>query len=207
MAAHQPRVLPGGGKLRAAVALVLCGQPGSGAETGTPAGAPATSSAAPAGAPRVLFIERTKHDGDPWSGHLAFPGGRLEERDLSLRDAAERETLEEIGLDLSSAEYLGRLDDVTGVTTPVVVSGFAYSIASPAVFALNHEVSDAFWVSLDDLLDVTRRTQYRFHSRGAERSAPAIDLLGPGRPLLWGLTYRFVAQFLRLLGYEVPAGY
>ena len=39
---------------------------------------------------------------------------------------------------------------------------------------------------------------------GADHVHPGIDLLGPGRPVLWGLTYRFVVQLLRLAGCAVP---
>jgi 8-oxo-dGTP pyrophosphatase MutT (NUDIX family) len=179
MGSHQPRLLPHEAKRRAAVAMVLCIE---------------------SGALRILFIERTEREGDPWSGHLAFPGGQMEKHDQTLRDTAERETREEIGMDLSSAEYLGRLDDVTGASVPVVVSGFVYAAARRGELVLNEEVQDAFWIVLSDLLNPERHTGYRFQSRGAERTAPAIDLLGPGRPLLWGLTYRFVTQFLTLIG-------
>ena len=48
----------------------------------------------------LLFIRRAEKNGDPWSGHMAFPGGHIESSDTSLLDAAIRETREEIGLDL-----------------------------------------------------------------------------------------------------------
>jgi len=61
----------------------------------------------------ALFILRATKEGDPWSGQMAFPGGHYEAHDLSLRRTAERETFEEIGLDLdSSARYLGKIADV-----------------------------------------------------------------------------------------------
>ena len=60
----------------------------------------------------VLFILRATKQGDPWSGHMAFPGGHWEDQDKSLRETAARETMEEIGLDLSHAAFLGELDAV-----------------------------------------------------------------------------------------------
>jgi len=184
LAAHRVTLLPDDGKTRAAVALVIREAPRD---------------------VELLFIERAKRDDDPWSGHLAFPGGRAEERDRTVRDTAERETLEEIGLDLASAACLGRLDDITGTMAPVVLSGFVYGIEKPGALRLSPEVQDAFWVPLDELLNGDRHTRYRRRHQGAERMYPAIDLLGPGRPILWGLTYRFVWQFLKLLGHEIPA--
>lgn len=156
---------------------------------------------------QMLFIERSKREGDPWSGHIAFPGGQEEKADRSLRDTAMRETREEIGVDLTSAEILGQLDDVTGTTLPVTVAGFVFNTPHPGELKLNHEVRDAFWIDLASLADPGRRRNYQFNTPGAARTVPAIDLLGPGRPLLWGITYRFVGQFLGLLGHEIPGAH
>jgi hypothetical protein len=63
--------------------------------------------------------------GDPWSGHVAFPGGRAEPGDASPWHTAARETWEETGLDLLAAgRLLGTLDELyprTPVLPPVVV--------------------------------------------------------------------------------------
>jgi 8-oxo-dGTP pyrophosphatase MutT (NUDIX family) len=60
----------------------------------------------------LLLIKRAKSERDPWSGHMALPGGRRDESDGDLLRTAVRETLEETGLDLQRAgKPLGRLDD------------------------------------------------------------------------------------------------
>ena len=92
----------------------------------------------------MLLIERSKREKDPWSGHLAFPGGHVEAGDTSLRKTAERETREEVGINLRCAEFLGQLDDVTGATIPVVVSGYIYHLTGPVRLNLDTEVQDAF---------------------------------------------------------------
>ena len=153
---------------------------------------------------QLLFMERTRHGEDPWSGHIAFPGGRAEDRDPDLKHTAEREALEEVGLDLSYAAHLGRLDDVTGSSLPVIVSGFVYGIAHEPVLELNQEVREAFWFPLSGLIDPSRQVQASFTFGGGENVRPAVDLLGPGRPLLWGITYRFTCQLLMLLGHGLP---
>src|SRR5687768_9638137 len=60
------------------------------------------------GQPELLFIKRADYPGDPWSGQVAFPGGREEPGDSSLADTATRETREETGIDLySDGTFIG----------------------------------------------------------------------------------------------------
>ena len=181
---HQPLLATTSDKTPAAVALVLRERDGQ---------------------TQLLFIERTRQEGDPWSGHIAFPGGRREACDADLRQTAERETCEEIDLDLRQGEYLGRLDDLTGASLPVRVAAFAYIVKNPGPLTPNSEVQEAFWVPLAILLDPARQLECQFPFRGLEgRLLPAIDLLEPGRPVLWGITYRFVVQLLGKVGYQLP---
>ena len=154
--------------------------------------------------PHLLFIERARVNGDPWSGDIAFPGGRVEPQDAGLQAAAERETLEEIGLDLQRGRYLGRLDDLVTQTLGVQVAAFVYTVESEMDFSLSREVATAFWCPLSDLADPRRHRTHTFASRGFPRRLPAIDLLGPDKPLLWGITYRFVAQLMHLAGRPLP---
>ena len=154
--------------------------------------------------PHLLFIERALVEGDPWSGDIAFPGGRVESQDAGLQEAAERETLEEIGLDLRREQYLGRLDDLVTQTLGVQVAAFVYKTETRGEFRLNHEVARAFWQPLSILADPERHRFHFFANRGFAHRLPAIDLLGPGHPLLWGITYRFVAQLMHLSGQPLP---
>ncbi|KAJ3048728.1 hypothetical protein HK097_010256, partial [Rhizophlyctis rosea] len=64
------------------------------------------------GEPELLFVRRAVHIRDRWSGHMAFPGGKAEPGETD-EEAAVRETLEEVGLDLRAESFipLGALDD------------------------------------------------------------------------------------------------
>ena len=57
------------------------------------------------------------------AGQWALPGGRVDPGDAGGRAAAERETLEEVGISLAGSERLGRLDDKQGnpLTAPKLV--------------------------------------------------------------------------------------
>jgi 8-oxo-dGTP pyrophosphatase MutT (NUDIX family) len=158
--------------------------------------------------PEVLFIKRALHPADPWSGHMAFPGGRVDLDDATVRSAAERETLEEVGLSLEEAERLGRLDDLEGLKgggrrAGIVISAFVYHHRAPGPLRANHEVEEAFWVSLSTLADPARRVSYRHPLLGAE-VYPGILVGDPERHVVWGLTYRFVEILLAAAGRALP---
>jgi 8-oxo-dGTP pyrophosphatase MutT (NUDIX family) len=150
-------------------------------------------------APEMLFIKRARRDGDPWSGDLGFPGGKVERLDGSPRSAAERETLEEIGLALKGARFLGRLDDIAGAHQPIVVSCFVYGLLDSPSLQLNEEVTRAFWFPLEKLLDPNRHIEAAVHFRGEPLLRPAIRVLEPGQTVLWGITYRLVIQLKHFL--------
>jgi 8-oxo-dGTP pyrophosphatase MutT (NUDIX family) len=154
----------------------------------------------------LLLIERAIRDGDPWSGHMAFPGGRVSGGDVTPRSAAERETLEEVGLSLAGAESLGRLDDLHGFqssTRQLVISAFVFHIVDPDPLTPNEEVKEAFWFPFDGLRDSQRHVDHRIEQRPGMR-APGILVGEPDRHVIWGLTYRFLEDFLKILGHTLP---
>ena len=180
LVAHHPRSLAVD-RPHAAVAMVL---------TGTDA------------APEVLFIVRARHDGDPWSGNIAFPGGRVDRHDAGPQAAAEREAREELGLDLRAGEYLGRLNDLCGATLPILVSCFVYRLADLHPIVANHEIDRVFCVPLAELGVPARHRTESFFWRDVPTTQPVVELLPPGEPLLWGITYRLLCNFFALV--DVP---
>jgi len=177
LAAHQPTLLTADRPHAAVAMLLVAAQP----------------------AAEALFIVRAAHDRDPWSGDIGFPGGRVASGDADPRRTAERETGEELDIDLTAADYLGRLDDLYGATLPILVSCFVYAAAARPCLCANHEIAGSFWLSLDRLLDPTRHRVQQFNYRGRMTSQPVADLLGPGKPLLWGITYRLLGNFFAVL--------
>lgn len=153
----------------------------------------------------LLFIRRSEFDGDPWSGDIAFPGGRIDTPDEPPRRAAERETLEEVGIDLAGAEYLGQIDDVTGHTEAVLVSGFVYALSEVVELRPNHEVAATGWVAMDSLRDPGRQVMRSFKYLESDVKMPALRIFDDDWPVLWGLTYRFTEIFLNVLGRPIPA--
>ena len=56
----------------------------------------------------VLLVQRKISESDPWSGHMAFPGGKYEEEDGNLLNTATREVMEECGIVLENANCWAR---------------------------------------------------------------------------------------------------
>jgi 8-oxo-dGTP pyrophosphatase MutT (NUDIX family) len=158
--------------------------------------------------PEILFIERAEKDGDPWSGHMAFPGGRVSVAAETPEAAAVRETHEEVGLVLASGARLGRLDDLSGHhagrAAGIVISAFVYQLESPGeLVPQQSEVREAFWVPVGNLVEPARFVRRAFHGTGSFEF-PGIVVGEPDRHVVWGLTYRFLEVFFRAVGQPLP---
>ena len=144
----------------------------------------------------LLLIERATREGDPWSGHMALPGGHREPTDADLAATAERETLEEVGLDLGAhGERLGRLSDCEPIRgVPIAVRPFVYLVPSRPTLTLSAEVRQALWVPVAPLLGGSRQATYTLQRGDQRLEFPAWDIDGH---LVWGLTYRVLDEFFR----------
>lgn len=153
----------------------------------------------------LLFIERAEVEGDHWSGHIAFPGGRAIAGDGHPRDTAERESGEEVGLYLDASVYLGRLDDLLGRERGMVISGFVYGLRGEVAVSPNHEVARWLWLPLGEILNPARHLERDFDYMGQALALPAIRVFEePDRAVLWGLSYRFLEILMDRLGDSIP---
>ena len=166
---------------RAAVAMLLQGDP----------------------ATDIFFILRAQHDNDPWSGDIGFPGGKIEARE-SAREAVERETLEEIGVDLTQGFSLGALEPIRGAHLPVVIHCLVYQLMQRPAINCNHEISSFFWSTVNELLVADRFGNYEVRFRHERFLRPGIQILPQGQPILWGITYRLLEQFFSRSGVPFP---
>ncbi len=145
----------------------------------------------------ALFIRRSEHAHDPWSGHMALPGGRLDSEDSDLEAAAVREVAEEVGIDLhGQGRLLGRLSQVASppMTPRVVVTPYVWVLQETVALKLDpREVASAHWFGLGRLLCNEGRGSFEFRFRGADIPLPRVDLDGHR---IWGMTLRVVDDLL-----------
>jgi 8-oxo-dGTP pyrophosphatase MutT (NUDIX family) len=150
--------------------------------------------------PELLFIKRADYPGDPWSGQVAFPGGREESGDASLAETAIRETREETGIDLQrEGTVLGALDAFRPRTPGlprVVVRPFVAALDREAPLELSSEVALAFWIPLAALRAADSWRDTAVFARGVQINARAFQHQGH---VIWGMTERILSQLLELL--------
>ena len=146
----------------------------------------------------LLMIERASFEGDPWSGHIAFPGGRRELRDVTLLDIALRETREEIGVDLlADGRVLGaleRLNPVSPSLPQLSIAPFVVLLEREHPLVLSQEVAHAFWVPLAVFRNAEASCEVEVVlSNGTRRTVRAFV---HGGHTIWGLTERIIRDLL-----------
>ncbi|KAL3672529.1 hypothetical protein V7S43_001828 [Phytophthora oleae] len=131
----------------------------------------------------LLFVRRSVNEKDTWSGQIAFPGGRRQKKtkmDInalndvsgewtdweSLRETAQRETMEEVGLDLTTehVHWIGHLPPIQTHLRSLSVSTQVFFIDAAAdehdykPKLQESEIADVFWVNVQEFFN-TRRYQ------------------------------------------------
>jgi 8-oxo-dGTP pyrophosphatase MutT (NUDIX family) len=153
------------------------------------------------GEPELLMIKRAEVERDPWSGHIACPGGRMEPHDADLAATAIRETLEETGVDIvRDGRLIGQLDDLSPTTMalpPIVIRPFVAIVRDDVEIVPSEEVALSFWVPLALLIARYPWGTEVVHVRGVELSVSAFQ---HGVHTVWGLTERVLRQVVGLLG-------
>jgi 8-oxo-dGTP pyrophosphatase MutT (NUDIX family) len=149
--------------------------------------------------PELLLIERAHRPGDPWSGHVALPGGRKDAGDASSAETAVRETREELGLDLRAARRIGALSPILATThsrrRPMAIDPWLFEIEGAPPMHPGPEVARSFWAPLCALADPERRVRIRRPFLGRRWSFGAIRF---EEQVIWGLTLRMLEELLAI---------
>jgi 8-oxo-dGTP pyrophosphatase MutT (NUDIX family) len=144
----------------------------------------------------ILLIRRAERAGDPWSGHMAFPGGRRDPADPSLYHTALRETAEEVGIDLAlHGRLIARLPDLPAVArgrrVGMTIAPFVFALDLPEMPLIvpNDEVAEALWTPLGPLARGERVATYPYQHEGQLYEMPGFQV---GERIVWGLTHRML---------------
>ena len=151
----------------------------------------------------VLFVRRAEVEGDPWSGHMALPGGHMDPTDVDLIETARRETFEEVGVRIKRDNFLGRLHDMHPVNRklpPITISPFVAWLDRDVQIAGNYEVQYHVWIPLVELGNPSHTSEVHYRTNGQNSVLPSILYQGD---MIWGLTHRIVMNLREVLREEV----
>ncbi|NIU81746.1 NUDIX domain-containing protein [Candidatus Bathyarchaeota archaeon] len=140
----------------------------------------------------VLLVKRVESPHDPWSGQMAFPGGKRDESDQDLKQTVVRETLEETNIDLlDHGLILGVMTPFRSTERPEMkILPFVVLLQHQPFIRLNEELEDHLWIPLAELDRCRGSAKFSF---GAY---PAYLV---GDKVIWGLTYRILHKLLDIL--------
>lgn len=154
-----------------------------------------------------LLMQRAIHPSDPWSGQMAFPGGKIEPEDKSAKAAAIREVEEEVGIKLRPDDYIGRLDDTYGLRVDgkysVHVACFVFKPKRELFPIGNYEVEDLVWLPFSWLHEMDNAFDYP-HPKSDEVTMPAVMIDEAKQQILWGLSLRMLSDLYALLELSSP---
>jgi 8-oxo-dGTP pyrophosphatase MutT (NUDIX family) len=144
----------------------------------------------------VLLIKRAEREGDPWSGNVALPGGRVSPADASFEETAKREALEEVGVELGgeAALFLGYMRELRPRNRDLVVVPSVFKLAGSPKVTPNGEVASYQWVPMARLAAREARSTLPLRRDGAELRVPSLV---HGGLVVWGLTERILSAIVR----------
>ena len=121
---------------------------------------------------------------------MALPGGKPEPKDLSLRDTAVRETLEETGVALTHCQFLGVLGAVRSEPRPdFKILPFVVLLEKEPRLTLNRAELETFvWIPYEQIVQSKGNVQFSFGK------VPAY-IFEEG--IVWGITYNILTEFIQ----------
>ncbi len=141
----------------------------------------------------VIMIQRSINPRDPWSGDIAFPGGRTKPSETPI-DTIVRETWEEIGLANKQYEILGFLEPVSPKSIPSMIVVPVVSILTRgdirSLKPRSREVERIIFVQLPILI---RKLYVRHPYRGTMVEA-FKDWYGN---IIWGMSLRVLENLVK----------
>ena len=138
-----------------------------------------------------FLVKRAEVDDDPWSGDMAFPGGKKNPQDQSLVDTAVREVLEETSIDLNKEKVIGFMEPIySSVRKSIAVQPIVYRFDYYPQVKLNYELTKFLWAPLSEII------QGKTNATVKGWEGPVYMVQGE---TVWGLTFRMLEKILELL--------
>ena len=140
---------------------------------------------------RFLLTQRANYNGTH-SAQISFPGGKIENRDVSKMQTALREAEEEVGIDRDSVSVFKEMTDVYIPPSNFLATPFLGFCEKRPDFNTNHEVSKLIEIPLNELFnddnikDFPMQTSYM-----GKTNVPCFYF---DKHIVWGATAMMLAE-------------
>jgi len=163
-------------QVEAVVAILLWEEPGRGLQT--------------------LLVQRAERAGDPWSGQIGLPGGRVKQAIETPRTALHREVEEEVGIELEEVGVeLGSLSVGHPMRRMEVrVQPWVYGLRVKPMVSIGSEIAGSFWANLADLPSTKKMSEITIRNQPWSVESFVVE----GK-VVWGFTYRVLTELLPIL--------
>jgi 8-oxo-dGTP pyrophosphatase MutT (NUDIX family) len=141
--------------------------------------------------PSICFIRRAKWEGDPWSEHIAFPGGSRAADEDALQ-TLRRELKEEIGWVVEDRQRPVRLPQLrirlAGRERLLLLDAFVYRVeGAPPALRCGPEVESAFWIPVAELWSLNNLDHHTLGDGSETLVYPAVRT---SQGIIFGITLR-----------------
>jgi 8-oxo-dGTP pyrophosphatase MutT (NUDIX family) len=144
----------------------------------------------------LLLTKRANYNGTH-SGQISFPGGKVEQSDLNLKQTALRETYEEVGIIDEDIEVIREFTEVYIPPSNFLVTPFIGIIYNKPVFKVNSEVAKIIEVPFSKLIDETSIGSIKItNSYMKETSVPCFKI---DDSIIWGATAMILSEIREVL--------
>lgn len=156
--------------------------------------------------PSICFIRRAKWEADPWSEHIAFPGGSRSADEDALQ-TLRRELEEEIGWSIEAHQPAVQLPQLrirlAGRERLLLIDAFVYRLeGAPPALRCGAEVASAFWVPIAELWSLENLD---YHSLGDGSETLVYPAIRTSHGVIFGITLRVLTLLSDQLG--IPLRY
>ena len=151
--------------------------------------------------PSVCLIRRAQWANDPWSEHIALPGGSRTGNETPA-ETVRREVREEVGISIADTEELTALPQLrirlAGRERTLLLDSFVYHVAGPMpALRCSHEIHSAFWIPVIELWNPANLDYLALSDQGDTLVYPAVRL---PQGTVFGITLRVLTLLSDRLG-------
>lgn len=143
-----------------------------------------------------FFLTKRTTDVEHHKGQISLPGGAIDKGEAAM-NASLRESNEEIGIDISTLNFLGKLTDLYTPVSYFNIHPFVWFTNEKPKITLNHrEVDTIYKIGITELIDEKNISKKNVEKSGITFQVPAFNF---NKCVSWGATAMILSEFRDLI--------